>query len=200
MSAADAAVFDTIERDLLHPAVVDEALDLAVAELTSGTGQTNTHREDVQRELTKTDTELRRLSAAAAAGGELNALLGAIREPEQRTQELRRTLATLATRTRTATSGAAIVRDVKARLEDWRGLLAQDVLVARQVVQQLLTDHAVVTPTMKGGHVTCEMRATLTLGGLFERCLTPRAVSQSKDVVPHGNHGQLHFINHRRCR
>ena len=53
-----------------------------------------------------------------------------------------------------------IERDLRARLEDWRGLLRRRVVQARQILRKLLESPVVFTPVIEGGERFYRFQAT----------------------------------------
>ena len=77
MDITDHAVLGSIERDLLHPEVVERAIEFAIDELRPGTDATR--RAELLAEILRLDAELSRLTAAIARRGDLPALLAALK-------------------------------------------------------------------------------------------------------------------------
>ena len=84
---------------------------------------------------------------AVTAGGPLKTLVAAIRTTERQVERVDAELAGLDGRNRV--SGAErdrIERELRVRVDDWRGLLRRHVPQARQILRKLLVDRVVFTP------------------------------------------------------
>jgi hypothetical protein len=94
MEAVNREVLKAFKRDLLAPEVIDEAVRKALERLRPSDA-TEERRRALRTELVNIEQELVRLSAAIASGGELAALLDAVREREQRRRRLEADLMSL---------------------------------------------------------------------------------------------------------
>ena len=83
MEATNREVLIAFERDVLAPAVIDEAVRKALERLRPSQA-TDEQQHSLRVELIKVGEELARLTAAIATGGDLPALLEAVREREHR--------------------------------------------------------------------------------------------------------------------
>ena len=105
---------------------------------------------DVRAELARVEAEAGRLAAAIASGGELTALLAALRERERRAASLRGVLAACdqeqARAARAALDPGGLLAELREQLTDWRGMLRQETGPARQALRALLASRLVFTP------------------------------------------------------
>ena len=90
VESTNQAVLVAIEREVLHPEVVQRAMSRAIDELNAPADTVVPRRTALQAELGVLEQELSRLTAAVAQGGDLKPLLEGIQAREQR----RRTLQT----------------------------------------------------------------------------------------------------------
>lgn len=138
MDAADAAVLGAIAEDVLRPEVVEAVVSGVFDALREPeTADTSAG------ELLTLDREIARLTEAIAGGGELPSLMAALRTRQQRRDEL--------TRWRTArlpvlADRRAIEGKIRERLQDWRGLLTQNVADGRALLKQVLDGPVKFTP------------------------------------------------------
>jgi hypothetical protein len=95
------------------------------------------------------EEELRRLTDALAAGGNVPALLEAIRTREDRRRDIRRP-AKRRTRTRAAAALDTIAGDLRTQLEDWKSLLERRGPEAKALLRLLVVDRLTVQPTASG--------------------------------------------------
>ena len=165
MEATDEAVFDEIEGFVLHPAVVDRALKMALDELRPPPGQVTAERRRLGAERQTVDRELSRLTEAFATGSDLASVVNAIREREQRQQRLSDELASLdRVREFQDSDVAHLEQELRARLVDWRGLLRANVQEARQILRALMTDRLEFTPAELDGMPVYQYQGEFTVG------------------------------------
>ncbi len=150
LEEANASVLRQIERDVLHPDVVMEAVRQAVERLRPSQGELEAKRKALVAEIETIDAERARLADAIAAGGNLPALLDAVRERERQKQRLTRSLDDLTgMRQIGQVDHRRLEKDLRARLVNWQGLLQQHVPQARQILKRLLAGRLVFTPISK---------------------------------------------------
>ena len=130
MEPTNAAVLDAVRDQVLSQAVVEAAIERAMDRLL--TAQPAADVAVLRHELT-------RLTTALATGAELPSVIEAIREREQRKTTLQRRV--------DAADGLARLPHIdrrrlepvlRARLEDWQGLLGRQVPQARQMLRKLV--------------------------------------------------------------
>ncbi len=151
MDLTDRAVLAGFERDVLRPEVVEAAVSRAVTALLP-TEQTVARHAALEVDLRGLETELARITAAIAAGGELDPLVAGIKQRVARRDELQKELA--AVKQESGLRAADVPRlttELQAKLADWRGLLARRIPQARQIVKTLLCGHLTFTPTPDRG-------------------------------------------------
>lgn len=147
MEAADRAVLSAVERDLLRPQVVEEALREAVRALQHPEDEVARRREALGANLKKVEDELTRYAEAIATAGRLDAILAAMKEREVRRAHLKTELAKLESRAKVASPDAArLDLTLRERLRDWQGLLQRQTAEARQILRRLLVGRLVFTP------------------------------------------------------
>jgi site-specific DNA recombinase len=176
LAPLEQVVLDAITDDVLTPVVVERAIALAMAELEAPT-VVDSLRDDVSRELTEIDAELARLTAVVALGGaDLPTIVEALRSRQARRNALVARQAVRAVKSRPAATGAALRRDLRARLADWRMLLTRNVTEARPVLELLLAGRVVVTPRLDGADLTAfDVRIPLSTRGVVEWALPKMA-------------------------
>jgi hypothetical protein len=164
MEVADRAVLDAFERDILRPDVVEAAVTRAMNRLLPSATAAKAASMRLQAELQGLEAELSRLTAAIAGGGQLGTLVQAIQERGQRRIAIRAELDGL---NRPALDPARLRADLRARLDDWRGLLTRHIPQARQIIRKLLTSAILFTPTSKGRPRRYEFRLEASLAKLI---------------------------------
>jgi len=153
MDETNHAVLETFERQVLHPKVIEVGLRHGLELLQPSEDSVVPRREALQAELAVLDEELARFTAAVAQGGDLPALITAIKAREQRKRRLQEELAGLDGLQRVASIDLRQLQtELQARLADWRDLLNRQVPVARQIIKKLLTERIVFRRREEGGY------------------------------------------------
>jgi hypothetical protein len=152
MEAADRAVLDAVERDLLRPHVVAYALERALAMLRPSDDSHRQQQEALRAEVARLQAEAARLAEVIPIGGmDSAALLAALQERERRLSALRVELHALGSATRVADTGAEALRArLEERLAGWRGVLRRQVGETRQILRHLLVGRLAFTPREDG--------------------------------------------------
>ena len=163
-------VLDTIETEVLNPAVVERAIAEAAAILDAPDTDGQAERATLAGELATLDAELARLTALAASGGlEIPAVLDGLRSRQARRDALLARQAALGRRAHPAASGAVLRRTLRTKLADWRGLLRRNVTEARPVIEALLAGRVIVTPRLKADELQAfDLRIPLTTRGIIQ--------------------------------
>ncbi|MEQ1729325.1 MAG: hypothetical protein ABL982_13190 [Vicinamibacterales bacterium] len=115
------------------------------------------------------EVELRNLTSALAAGGDLAALVEAIRDRETRRAGLERQLVTVSAPVLDDPVG--IERALRSRVAEWREMFTQHTQLARQALQKLLTDKILCTPKEQDGAMVYELRARIGYDWIFRGIL-----------------------------
>jgi hypothetical protein len=124
----------------LHPDVVDLAVGKALAALMPSADHADGRRRELRAEIEKLSAELGRLTEALVAGGQLQAILTAIKEREARRRRLADELAIVDGPGRLGELDVERVRrTLGERLDDWRRLLRRQPVQARQILRKLVT-------------------------------------------------------------
>ena len=146
VETADSAVLDVVERELLCPGVIELAIDKLVKKVNEPDQDLHARREQVAEALRKAEQELLNLQAAIAEGGELRTLVDALKEREQRREQLRRELRGLDALPAMQKVAQGLKLDVLRHLDEWRGLLGGEVATGRQLLRKVLDGRLVFTP------------------------------------------------------
>lgn len=173
MEPTNRAILATIEREVLHPDVVQRAMRQALGQLNASADTAVPRQTALQAEVAVIDQELTRLAAGVAQGGDLKVLLEGIRAREQRRRALETELAGLESlRPVSARDLQDIQRDVEGRLADWRGLLLRQVAVSRQILRKLLVGRIVFRRREDGAY---EFSGQASLGRLLAGIVCTKA-------------------------
>ena len=178
MVAADEAVLDVIAQDVLHPEIVTNALEKAIAALRPNPGNLDGMRAELTASLRRLDEELARLTEAiVAGGGSLPTLTAAVRDREDRKLRVSHELAALErVRDVTRLDVPRMKQDLLARLSSWRGLAMRHVSEARQMLRTLLEGRLVFTPIKDGAVRVYEFSGQAALGRLLSGIVLPKGV------------------------
>jgi hypothetical protein len=84
--------YDSVEHDLLRPEIVERAIELAIDELRPDGDTLDRRRAGILTEIRRLDGELSRLISAVASGGDLPALLAALKERQASRERCERAL------------------------------------------------------------------------------------------------------------
>ena len=131
------------------------------------------------------DGELCRLTTALATGAELPSVIAAIRERERRKVGLQRRLEAAEGLARAPRIDRRKLEPVlRARLDDWHGLLGRHVAQARQILRKLLVGRLVVTPDATRDGRYAEVAGTGTLGKFLSGVILPKGMASPTGFEP----------------
>jgi hypothetical protein len=156
-------VLGAIGDDVLQQDILTEALDRAVARLTAAADPEELY--GLKAQLTKLDQECQRLTEAIAVGGDLDALIAALKSRQRSRTHVE---AEIAKRQVVAPSldSRKLERNLKSRLADWRGLLGRQVEQGRQLLRTLLVGPVRFTPQL-GEPAGYSFAGTIALDRIF---------------------------------
>jgi site-specific DNA recombinase len=126
---AIASVLTELESSLLNPRVVEAAVERAVAILC----QPDDDGRALRQELIRLEREVRRYTAAVAAGGDVPFLVAELRGADDRRRELVARLQVVAA-AGYELDPRRVLTDLRERLSDWRSILFGDPVRARGLV------------------------------------------------------------------
>ena len=185
MEAANHAVLSSIERDLLQPEIVAAAIETALATLTAPDEAAPGQRLALVAERAVLEDELARLAAAVATGGEVRALLAAMKDRETRCEQIQRQLAALEGLGKLQKLDRhRLERELKACLADWQGLLSRHVSQTRQILRKLLVGRIRFTPKIEAGERMWEFAGQGVLDRLLAGNLFPKALVSPTGFEP----------------
>ncbi|CAN5488569.1 hypothetical protein BH23ACI1_BH23ACI1_33360 [soil metagenome] len=179
---ADRAVLDALERELLNPAIIDEALGRAIARSGDPEAETAARKVAIRQAVDELDAALDRLTAALLAGGEAATVVKAMRERELRRDALRRELKALERPAGAVPDAMTLRHGIRAKLGDWQQLLRAHVPVARQMLRKLIEGRIVFTPDRETRQYA--FLATGTLAKFFSGFVGPRAMASPAGFEP----------------
>jgi site-specific DNA recombinase len=143
LHGVDEEVLATMRDDVFRPSIVEEAIRLALADLTPA--RQSAGRQKLERELSTVQAECERLADAIARGGPLEVLLERLRARQARRVAIEEELSVGRTCPCYA-SPEGLEERLQAKLADWRGLLTRNVQEGRAVLRTLLMTPLRFTP------------------------------------------------------
>jgi site-specific DNA recombinase len=162
MDGADLAVLDQLATHVLDAEVVEGAIQDALAELRAPAATAEATRATLESDLKRVEQEQQRYAEAIASAGDVAVLVQALQVRERRRVDLRDALAALDGQRRASSFDVKrIERDLRRRLDDWRGLLRRQTPVARQILTKLIDGRLTFTPDPEQGLYRFEGAATL---------------------------------------
>jgi len=159
----DDAVLRAMAGDVLRPAVVNAVLEGVFDALRPGAlGATITRQ---RAELAMIELEIVRLTEAIAMGGDMAALLAALKARHARQADLQRAIARAVREQAPRLNRTAIERQVRERMNRWRSMLTGHVAEGRDLFRQVLLGPIRFTPDTAARHYRFE--GEIALGRLF---------------------------------
>jgi site-specific DNA recombinase len=146
VTAIDAEVLATLADDVLRPNVISQAIAMALDELAPA-GSDRTRRR-LEGELGKVTAECERLAEAIGRGGRLTALLDRLTRQEAHADALRAELATCHAPA-PSIDHVALEQRLRAKLDDWRGLLTRNIATGNAMLRLLLAGPIRFTPLVE---------------------------------------------------
>jgi DNA invertase Pin-like site-specific DNA recombinase len=147
VKAIDAEVLATLADDVLRPNVINQAIELALDELTTPVGSDRARRR-LEDELEKVTAECGRLAEAIGRGGRLTTLLDRLTRQEAHADALRAELATCHAPA-PSIDRVALEQRLRAKLDDWRGLLTRNIGTGNAMLRLLLAGPIRFTPLVE---------------------------------------------------
>jgi hypothetical protein len=168
MVDANDIVIEALLDEVLDIDIVNESVDEALR-LLQGDDQSDRLRA-IEKQIAKVEQERARLVTAIATGGQLEALLEALRarEHQRATFEAERTAVRSATSLKAKDVGR-VRKELLRMANSWRTILANDSTNARPIVSGLLKGRVTYTPKLARNRWI--VRGEGTLCGLFEKAL-----------------------------
>jgi hypothetical protein len=172
MEIADAAIRELLRSEVLRPAVIERALDRAVAILRTGAREQAQarRRAELPGRIAALETELSNLADTAARGGAVPAILEALTRKDTERRALAGELAALSQAGQAAEplEPRALRRTLRGYLDDWQALLRGNVAEVRQLFALVLRDR-IGFRAMEGENGTPSYELTVPIA--FDRLL-----------------------------
>ena len=183
------AVLQAVEAVVLDPSVVQAAVEEALERIVGDGGASRLAK--LRDDIDQLDTELTRLVAAIAQGGESTTLTAEIRKREARREALHAALqASTHQAERASWSKPRVRRDLERRIRDWRQLLRCRTAQGRQILQTLIDGRLLLTPhaDQAPGYYTFERTGSLV--GLLAG-IVPHKLASPRGISPFTVHGAV---------
>jgi len=183
MERTNREVLSTLERDILQPKVVEAAVRKALERLRP---QDPKEHDKLTVDLAIVEAEAAHLAEAIASGGDIPALLDAVKEREKRRAYLQEELQAVEGLEKIAQLDLGKVKqDLRDRLTDWQGLLQRQPVQARQILRKLLVGRLVFTPQEDEGGRFYAFSGECSLGRVLEGVVLPKALKTPTGHQPH---------------
>ena len=153
MEAANKAVMQVFEQEVLHPDVTKTVVRKALDKFRAVEREWAEEREVLLKQMTTVDGEVKRLVAAIAAGADIPALIEAVKAANERREALSRDLAMLNSQHQhTDAEWDELEKEMNEHFEvSWKMLLNRQIEQARQILAKLFGGERVpFTPTRLG--------------------------------------------------
>jgi predicted nucleic acid-binding Zn-ribbon protein len=95
MDRANDEVLGVLERDVLHPDVTKTVVRKALDKIRAAEREWKERRQALYKQISRVDTEIKRLVAAISAGADIPALVEAVKDANERREGLSKDLATI---------------------------------------------------------------------------------------------------------
>lgn len=147
MEAADREVLNDLEHKLFAPDAVEAGLRLALAEVQPSAEEALIQPATLRGDLSTVEAERARLAAAIATGVEPDATAPELNLRRERADRLRKQIAALEAQGRPASDASAeLEQELRGYLADWRGLLRNQAIIARQMIAKVLDGRLIFMP------------------------------------------------------
>jgi hypothetical protein len=182
MDVVDEEVLATLQDDVCRPAVIEEAIRLAIEELSPERRDDDV--QELERELAAVREECERLAVAIGRGGPLDALVSRLSERQARQDAIGEALRARQ-RVTPAITLEGLQPRLRAKLEDWRALLRRNVVSGREILRTLLVGPLRFTPINDGRRRGYAFEGVIALDRLLSGVVElPTKVASPTGVVP----------------
>ena len=185
MSMADRAVLEMIEESILTPAVIEEAIEHLFGMVSEPSESDAQRTANLRASIERLEAEVARLTAAIADAGALRTLVDGLKDREARLQELRGALDAAEDRPRPTHLNVDSIRwEALRQLSEWKGLLAQNVSIARQIMRKVLEGRLVFVPRQEADEHWYEFSGEGSLTKFFSDVAPLKAVASPQGFEP----------------
>jgi hypothetical protein len=172
MLKADAAVLEELREHVLHPEVVEGAIEDVLEVMQPTSDAAEAARETLRTELRDVEQAQGRLIDAITTAGDVAALAARLKEQEVRRAQLTRELTAFDDgRKHLPVNPRRFEQELWKRIADWRRLLGEHTPISRQMVLKLVDGRIVFT--LKPEHREYEFSGRTVLGKLLAGLIGP---------------------------
>jgi site-specific DNA recombinase len=173
MDRANEEVLAVLERDVLHPDVTKTVVRKALDKFRASERDWSERRHALHKQRAAVDMEIGRLVAAISSGGDIPALVEAVKAANDRTIALSQELAEVDSQQHSDADYDQLEKDLQAHFEaSWKTLLTRQVGPTRQILRKLFNgDRLPFIPMTNERGSQYEFKGTASIG----RLLTGRA-------------------------
>ena len=173
MDRANEEVLAVLERDVLHPDVTKTVVRKALDKFRASERGWLERRQILHKQITTVDMELNRLVSAISSGGDIPALVEAVKAANDRRTALSEELAGVDSQQHSDADYDQLEKELQAHFEaSWRTLLTRQVGPTRQILRKLFNgDRLPFIPMTNESGTQYEFKGTASIS----RLLTGRA-------------------------
>lgn len=163
----DRAVLKSLQ-DALDPKLLDESVQLAASQIKKDENTEPKKIEVLKRQLSEIQKRIERLAEAIATTGGSEPIYEKLRAEEHRRKAIQNELATLCEIAKVRSlDSIGLIRDLKTRIYDLRGLLMRQVSEARNVLKTTLNGSLIFQPVELSGKAGYRFYGTGSYGSLL---------------------------------
>ena len=163
----DNAVLASLQN-ALDPQLLEEAVKVAMAQIEKDKLTLPSQREILEQELSEIDRRLDHMAEAIAATGGSEKIYEKLQAEEQRGKVIQNHLATLNERAKVRSlDSARLIRDLRTRINNLRGLLTRQVSEARTILRTTLNGSLTFQPVEVAGKAGYRFYGTGNYGSLL---------------------------------
>ena len=170
MEAANEAVLKVLEKDVLHPDMTDAVVRKAVDKFRASQQQKKKYLQQYYERIAQADAELHRLVAAISVGGDIPALVEAVKEGNDRRAALSADLTELdTTQELDQTDYDQLEQELRGHFKkSWQTILSRQVDQTRQILHKLFNgDRLPFIPMTNQSGAHYEFKGTASIGRLL---------------------------------
>jgi site-specific DNA recombinase len=168
MDRANEEVLSVLEHDVLHPNVTKTVVRKAVDKFRASEREWKECREALHKQISSIDMELGRLVAAISSGGDIPALVAAVKIANDRRTALSQDLAAVDSQQHSDADYDQLEKELQAHFEaSWQTILTRQISQTRQILRKLLgPDRLPFIPMTNERGSQYEFKGTASIGRL----------------------------------
>lgn len=168
MSRANDEVLAVLEQNVLHPDVTKTVVRKALDKFRAAEHEWKERRQALLKQISAVDVENKRLESAVSAGGDIPALVEALKASNERKDSLLGELATVNGYQHSEADYDQLEKDLQAHFEaSWKTVLTRQVGPTRQILRKFFNrDRPPFIPMTNESGSQYEFRGTASIGRL----------------------------------